>query len=354
MSKSLPHHLLPLLYGERREAVLEEMMKRSAFTRRAALVLACSALSLFSLGHPAAAQDFPNRTITLVVPFAAGGSTDVVGRVVAQKMGDVLGQQIVVENVAGAGGNLGAARVARANPDGYTILMGTVATHALNPLILKTKPYDPEKDFAPVSLLVVVPNVLVVNPQLPVNSVAELIELLKKEPDKYAYASSGNGTPLHLSGELFNSMTGVKMQHVPYKGAGPALNDLIGNQISIMFDNLPSSSGHIKAGTLRALGVTTKERAPSFPDVPTVAETVPGYETYTWNALFAPAGTPPEVVAKLNEAANAALKDPAVIARMKDFSATIVGSTPAELGKHVTAELAKWTPVVKSANIQMD
>ncbi|MNV61155.1 Tripartite tricarboxylate transporter family receptor [compost metagenome] len=261
---------------------------------------------------------------------------------------------MVVENVAGAGGNLGADRVARADPDGYTILMGTVATHALNPLILKQKPYDPEKDFSPVSLLVIVPNVLVVNPKLEVNSVAELIELLKKDPDKYSYASSGNGTPLHLSGELFNSMAGVKMQHVPYKGAGPALNDLLGNQISIMFDNLPSSSSHIKGGTLKALGITTKERAPSFPDVPTVAETVPGYETYTWNALFAPAGTPPEVVAKLNEAANTALKDPAVAGRMKDFSATIVGSTPEELGKHVTAELAKWSPVVKAANIQMD
>lgn len=323
-------------------------------TRRAALILAGSALSALSFSHGASAQTFPDRAITLVVPFAAGGSTDVVGRVVAQKMGDILGQQVVVENVAGAGGNLGADRVARADPDGYTILMGTVATHALNPLILKQKPYDPEKDFAPVSLLVVVPNVLVVNPKLGVNSVAELIALLKKEPEKYSYASSGNGTPLHLSGELFNSMAGVKMQHVPYKGAGPALNDLIGNQISIMFDNLPSSSGHIKAGTLKALGVTTKERAPSFPDVPTVAETVPGYETYTWNALFAPAGTPPEAIAKLNEAANAALKDPAVAARMKDFSATIIGSTPEELGKHVTAELAKWGPVVKSANIQMD
>ncbi|WP_313601756.1 tripartite tricarboxylate transporter substrate binding protein [Rhizobium sp.] len=329
-------------------------MTITRLTRRAALVLAGSALSALSLGQPAAAQTFPDRTITLVVPFAAGGSTDVVGRVVAQKMGDILGQQVVVENVAGAGGNLGADRVARADPDGYTILMGTVATHALNPLILKQKPYDPEKDFSPVSLLVVVPNVLVVNPKLEVNSVAELIELLKKEPDKYSYASSGNGTPLHLSGELFNSMAGVKMQHVPYKGAGPALNDLLGNQISIMFDNLPSSSSHIKGGTLKALGITTKERAPSFPDVPTVAETVPGYETYTWNALFAPAGTPPEVVAKLNEAANTALEDPAVAGRMKDFSATIVGSTPEELGKHVTAELAKWSPVVKAANIQMD
>ncbi|MBW9087832.1 tripartite tricarboxylate transporter substrate binding protein [Rhizobium wenxiniae] len=329
-------------------------MKLTAFTRRAALVLAGTALSALSFGQQANAQTFPDRTITLVVPFAAGGSTDVVGRVVAQKMGDILGQQVVVENVAGAGGNLGADRVARSDPDGYTILMGTVATHALNPLILKQKPYDPEKDFSPVSLLVVVPNVLVVNPKLEVNSVAELIELLKKDPDKYSYASSGNGTPLHLSGELFNSMAGVKMQHVPYKGAGPALNDLLGNQISIMFDNLPSSSSHIKGGTLKALGVTTKERAPSFPDVPTVAETVPGYETYTWNALFAPAGTPPEVVAKLNQAANEAIKDPAVAGRMKDFSATIVGSTPEELGKHVTAELAKWSPVVKAANIQMD
>ncbi len=329
-------------------------MKLTALTRRAALVLAGTALSALSFGHQANAQTFPDRTITLVVPFAAGGSTDVVGRVVAQKMGDILGQQVVVENVAGAGGNLGADRVARSDPDGYTILMGTVATHALNPLILKQKPYDPEKDFSPVSLLVIVPNVLVINPKLEVNSVAELIELLKKDPDKYSYASSGNGTPLHLSGELFNSMAGVKMQHVPYKGAGPALNDLLGNQISIMFDNLPSSSSHIKGGTLKALGITTKERAPSFPDVPTVAETVPGYETYTWNALFAPAGTPPEVVAKLNQAANEALKDPAVAGRMKDFSATIVGSTPEELGKHVTAELAKWSPVVKAANIQMD
>lgn len=329
-------------------------MKRTAFTRRAALALAGSALSLMSLSLPAAAQNFPKQTITMVVPFAPGGSTDVVARVVAQKMGEILGQQIVVENVAGAGGNLGADRVARAEPDGYTILMGTVATHALNPLILKQKPYDPEKDFAPVSLLVVVPNVLVVNPKLGVNNVKELVDLLKKEPDKYSYASSGNGTPLHLSGELFNAMAGVKMQHVPYKGAGPALNDLIGNQISIMFDNLPSSSGHMKAGTLKALGVTTAKRAPSFPDVPTVAETIPRYETYTWNALFAPAKTPKDVVAKLNDAANKALKDPAVAARMNDFSATIVGSTPEELGKHVTAELAKWGPVVKSANIQMD
>lgn len=327
-------------------------MTLPALKRRSALLLAAAAaLTMTSVAN---AQDFPDRAITLVVPFAAGGSTDVVARIIGQKMSEDLGQQIVVENVAGAGGNLGADRVARADADGYTILMGTVATHALNPLILKTKPYDPEKDFAPVSLLVLVPNVLVVNPELPAKDIKELIALLKASPDKYSYASSGNGTPLHLSGELFKSMAGVEMQHIPYKGAGPALNDVLANQVPIMFDNLPSSSGHMKSGTLRALGVTTAERAPSFPDVPTIAETVPGYETYTWNALFAPAGTPAPVVERLNAAAKKALADPAVAGRMKEFSATIVASSAEDLGKHVTAELAKWGPIVKDANVQMD
>jgi tripartite-type tricarboxylate transporter receptor subunit TctC len=303
----------------------------------------------------ASAETFPDRSITMIVPFAAGGSTDVVARIVAQKMSEDLGQQVIVQNVAGAGGNLGAGNVARAAPDGYTILMGTVATHALNPLILKSTPYDAEKDFSPISLLVVVPNVLVVNPELPAKNVEELVALLKADPDKYSYASSGNGTPLHLSGELFKSMAGVDMQHIPYKGAGPALNDVIGNQVPIMFDNLPSSSSHIKAGTLRALAVTTAKRAPSFPDIPTIAESgIPGYETYTWNALFAPANTPADVVARLNISANKALGDPAVAERMKEFSATIVGSTPEELGAHVKAELAKWKPVVDGAHIQME
>ncbi|ABC92264.1 hypothetical conserved protein [Rhizobium etli CFN 42] len=330
-------------------------MALSNMRRRTSLALGFGVLAALVLGGSAGAADFPDRAITLVVPFAAGGSTDVVARIVAQKMSEDLGQQVIVQNVAGAGGNLGAGNVARAEPDGHTILMGTVATHALNPLILKSTPYDPEKDFAPVSLLVIVPNVLVVNPELPAKTVPELIALLKAEPEKYSYASSGNGTPLHLSGELFKSMAGVSMQHIPYKGAGPALNDVIGNQVPIMFDNLPSSSSHIKAGTLRALAVTTAERAPSFPDIPTIAESgIPGYETYTWNALFAPANTPSEVVARLNASANKALKDPAVSERMKEFSATVVGSTPEELAAHVKAELAKWGPVVKGANIQME
>ena len=329
-------------------------MTLSDITRRMSLALGLGLLAA-ATGTATSAQSFPDRSITMIVPFAAGGSTDVVARIVAQKMSEDLGQQVIVQNVAGAGGNLGADNVARAAPDGYTILMGTVATHALNPLILKSTPYDAEKDFAPISLLVIVPNVLVVNPELPAKNVQELIALLKADPDKYSYASSGNGTPLHLSGELFKSMAGVDMQHIPYKGAGPALNDVIGNQVPIMFDNLPSSSSHIKAGTLRALAVTTVERASSFPDIPTIAESgISGYETYTWNALFAPANTPADVITRLNAAANKALTDPAVAERMKEFSATIVGSTPEELGAHVKAELAKWKPVVDGAHIQME
>lgn len=319
----------------------------ASITRRVALSLAIG-LAAVTAAH----ADFPDRTITMVIPFAAGGSTDLVGRVVAERMGRELGQQVVVQNVGGGGGSLGAAQVAEADPDGYTILMGTVATHALNPLILKQKPYDPVADFAPVSLLVVVPNVLAVNPELPVNTVQELIDLAKTQP--LAYASSGNGTPLHLSGELFKSMAGIEMTHIPYRGSGPALTDVLGNQVPVIFDNLPSASGHISSGKLRALGVTTAERASSFPDVPTIAETLPGYETYTWNALFAPAGTPPEVVEQLNAAARVAMADPAVADRMATFSATIVASSPGELAEHVAAEMAKWEPVVQEADVSLD
>jgi tripartite-type tricarboxylate transporter receptor subunit TctC len=265
-----------------------------------------------------------------------------------------LGQQLVIENRGGAGGNIGSAAVARAEPDGYTILMATVATHALNPALYKKMPFDPVEDFAPVSLLALIPNVLVVNNDFPAKSVQELIDLLKADPGKYSYASSGNGTPLHLSGELFKSMAGVDMVHVPYKGAGPALVDLMGGHVPIMFDNLPPSLEHIRAGSLRGLGVTTKERAPSIPELPAIAETLPGYETYSWNAFFAPADTPEPIIRKLNEAALAAVKDPEVTAKLKDLSATPVGSTPEELAAHVKAELAKWAPIVKASGAQLD
>ena len=304
---------------------------------------------------PAGAQsEYPSRPVTLVVPFPAGGSTDLVARLIASGMTKHLGQQVVVENRGGAGGNIGSAAVARAEPDGYTILMATVATHALNPALYKKMPYDPVEDFAPVSLLALIPNVLVVNNDFPAKSVQELIDLLKADPGKYSYASSGNGTPLHLSGELFKSMAGVDMVHVPYKGAGPALVDLMGGHVPIMFDNLPPSLEHIRAGSLRGLGVTTKERVPSIPELPAIAETLPGYETYSWNAFFAPADTPEPIIRKLNEAALAAVKDPEVTAKLKDLSATPVGSTPEELAAHVKAELAKWAPIVKASGAQLD
>ncbi|WP_342239204.1 Bug family tripartite tricarboxylate transporter substrate binding protein [Inquilinus sp. OTU3971] len=318
--------------------------------RRTVLLAGLAACFALPAGMASAADAFPSRTVTLVVPFAAGGSTDLIARIIAEKMTEDLGQTVIVENKAGAGGNIGADAVAKADPDGYTILMGTIATHALNPAVMKQMPYDPVKDFAPVSLLVLVPNVLEVNPELPVKTVQELIALLKSKPGEYSYASSGIGTPLHLSGELFKSLAGVDMIHVPYRGAGPALNDVVANQVPIMFDNLPSSTAFIKAGTLRALAVTTKTRSASFPDLPTMEEAgVPGYETYTWNALFAPAGTPQAVIDRLNAAAVKAVKDPATQPRLAELSATVVGSTPDELAKHVVAELAKWAPIVEAS-----
>ncbi len=328
---------------------------RSVLRRRAALGLGALALLAARAPAPATAQaDYPTGPVTLVVPFPAGGSTDLVARLVAAGMSKNLGQQVVVENRGGAGGNIGAAAVTRAEPDGYTVLMGTVATHALNPALYKKMPYDAVEDFAPISLLALIPNVLVVNPDFPARSVPELVDLLKAHPGEYSYASSGNGTPLHLSGELFKSMAGVDMVHVPYKGAGPALVDVIAGHVPIMFDNLPPSLEQIRAGKLRGLAVTTKERAPAIPELPTVAETLPGYETYSWNALFAPAGTPGPIIQRLNEAARAAVKDPEIAAKLKDLSATPVGSTPEELAAHVQAELAKWAPVVEASGAQLD
>lgn len=305
----------------------------------------------FALSAPVEAQsDFPTKPVTMVVPFAPGGSTDLVARIVAEAMGQHLGQQVLVANQAGAGGVLGATAVADAQPDGYTILMGTIATHALSASLYATPPFDPSADFAPISLLVTVPNVLLVNPDFPAETVEELIALLKAEPDVHAYASSGNGTPLHLSGELFKSMTGTEMVHVPYQGSGPALVDALSGAVPIIFDNLPSASEHMRAGTLRPLAVTTLERAASFPDIPTMDEAgVPGYETNTWNALFAPAGTPPEAIEALNAAAVAAVSDPDVAARLAEAGATIVGSTPDELATHVASEVERWAPVVKAS-----
>ncbi len=323
-----------------------------SITRHAVALMALVAAG----AAPAAAQtEFPTQPVTMVVPFAAGGSTDLVARIVAQRMSQELGQQVLVDNRGGAGGMLGATAVAQAQPDGYTILMGTIATHALSASLYANPPFDPVADFAPVAWLVTVPNVLTVNPQFPAQNVEELIALLKEKPGEYAYASSGNGTPLHLSGELFKSMAGVDIIHVPYQGSGPALVDVIGGAVPISFDNLPSSTEPIRSGQLRALAVTTKERAPNFPDIPTMEEAgVPGYETNSWNALFAPAGTPPEVIARLNEAANTAIQDPEVQKRLAEVGAQIVGSTPEELGEHVKAEVDRWRPVVEASGARIE
>lgn len=303
----------------------------------------------------AAAQDYPNKPVTLVVPFAAGGSTDLVARTIAQKMSETLGQQVLVDNKGGAGGNLGATFVSQAQPDGYTILMGTIATHALSASLYAKPPFDPIADFTPIVWLVTVPNVLTVNKDYPAKTVQELIARLKEKPGEEVYSSSGNGTPLHLSGELFKSMTGTDMVHVPYQGSGPALVDAVSGAVPINFDNLPSSTEFIRSGALRALAVTTKERAANFPDIPTMEEAgVPGYETNTWNAFFGPKGMSPEVVAVLNKAANEAIQDETVKKRLAEVGATTVGGTPEELAAHVKDEIARWKPVIETAGAKIE
>lgn len=322
---------------------------------RRAMMVAATALGVAGLAAQASAQAFPNKPITIVVPFAAGGGTDIAARIIGQKMTEMLGQNVVIENVAGAGGNVGTNRVAKAAPDGYTLLMGTISTHAINPAVFKSMPHDPVKDFAPISLLALVPSVLTVSNDFPAKDVKELIARLKAEPDKHAYASSGVATPQHLGGELFKTMTGTQMQHIPYRGGGPALQDVVSGKVGMIFDNLPSSAEMIRAGKVRGFAITTKTRSPAFPDMPTMEEAgLPGYEIYSWNALFAPAGTPKNVIARLNEVANKAAQDPAVSKRLADLSAVVVGSTPEALAEHVKAEIAKWAPIAKATGAQME
>ncbi|MCM2505396.1 tripartite tricarboxylate transporter substrate binding protein [Aureimonas altamirensis] len=326
-----------------------------ALLNRRGLLRMCAALCLVpALGAPTFAQDaLPSGPITIVVPFAAGGATDVVGRLVAGKLSTVLGHTVLVENVGGAGGSLGAAQIANAAPDGTRLLMGTVATHAISPLITKPAQYDPKADFTPISLLARVPNVLLVAKDSEIDSVAELIEFAKADPDAYLYGSSGIGTPPHLSGELFNQMAGTEMVHVPYAGGGPAMTDLIGGQIPVLFDVLTGAASFIQGDAVKPLAVTTAERSAAFPDIPTVAESgLPGYETYTWNAIFGPAGLPQPLVDQLNTALVEVMKDPEIQRRLEELSAIPVGSTAGELADLVDTELAKWGPVVEQAHLQ--
>ena len=306
---------------------------------------------------PAAAQGaaYPTKPVRLVVPFPAGGTTDILARAVAQKLSETWGQQVIVDNRPGAGGNIGSELVAKAPSDGYTLLMGTVGTHAINPSLYAKMPYNHVKDFTPVILVAAVPNVLVVNPSLPAHSVQELIAYGKANPNKLNFASSGNGTSIHLSGELFRTMTGVQMTHVPYKGSSPALTDLMGGQVQLMFDNLPSSLQFIKAGKLRALAVTSLARSQALPDVPTLAESgLPGFEASSWFGVLAPAGTPADIVAKLNGAVAAWLASPAAKEQLAAQGAIAAGGSPDAFVTHIADESAKWAKVVKASGAHVD
>jgi tripartite-type tricarboxylate transporter receptor subunit TctC len=303
----------------------------------------------------AGAQSFPTKPIKLICPFPAAGAVDIASRAIASELAKNLGQPVTVDNRPGAGGNIGGAEAARSAPDGYTLFMTTSGINAINPALYAKMPFDPVKDLAPVIALVSLSNVLVVHPSVKANSVAELIALAKAEPGKLTYASSGYGTSIHMSGEMFKHMARVDILHVPYKGSAPAITDLLGGQVMIMFDNLPSALPHIKAGKLRALAVTGAQRDPLLPDVPTVAEAgVPGYESGVWFGLAVPAGTPKEEIARLNEAAVKGTKSPEFVKRMTEMGYTIIGGTPEQMAEMNKVETARWGPIVKASGAKVD
>ena len=321
--------------------------------RRLSRLLA--ALLVAGAAATAQAQTYPSKPIRMIVPFPPGGTTDILARAIGAELTKAWGQPVVIENRPGAGGNIGSEAVAKSPGDGYTLLMGTVGTHGINPSLYKKMPYDAVKDFAPVTLVALVPNILVVHPSVPAKSVVELIALAKKQPGKLTYASSGNGTSIHLSGALFESLTGVQMVHVPYKGSAPAVTDLLGGQVNMMFDNMPSALPHVKAGKLRPLGVTSAKRSPAVPDVPTIAEAgVKGYEASSWFGVLAPARTPKDIVAKLNAGIAKSLGTPEMKEKLSSQGAEPVGNTPEQFGAFIRAEIDKWAKVVKASGATVD
>ena len=329
--------------------------------RRLSLSLLASSLAglTLALSAPAQAQepasDWPSKPVRWVVPFPPGGAMDVIARLLSEKMGKALGQSFVVENRAGAGGNIGADSVARAPGDGYTMMITSIGMATNKPMYGKLS-YDPVKDFAPVSLLAVVPNVLVTNSTQPkVKTVADVIAAARKAPGTLNYASAGNGTSIHLAGEMFTSLTGTDMVHVPYKGSGPAVADLLGGQVNYMFDSITSAGTHIASGKLRALAVTTTQRSKALPNVPTMAEAgVAGYDVSPWFAVFVPAATPKPIVAKLNKALLDAMKLPEVVARFDVIGAEPVGSTPDELATHLARESTRWSKLIAERGLKSD
>ncbi|MEO8203045.1 MAG: tripartite tricarboxylate transporter substrate binding protein [Betaproteobacteria bacterium] len=321
---------------------------------RALLRLLLAAAVLVFAGS-ALAQTWPSKPVRLIVPYPPGGSADILARAIGQKLAERLGQQVVIDNRPGAGTAIGAEATAKAAADGYTVMLGTVSSHAINPALTPGLKYDPVKDFAPVSLVASIPFALIVHPSLPVHSVKELIALAKSKPGALNFSSAGTGTSNHLAGELFKSMTGTFMVHIPYKGSAPALTDLIGGQVQLMFDLVLTTAPHVKSGAVRALAVTGRERSAALPGVPTVAESgVPGYEVSAWFGIFAPAGTPAAVIGTLNAETVKALRQPDLRDRMASQGAEPVTSTPEQFAAYVKEELAKWTRVVKASGMKVD
>jgi tripartite-type tricarboxylate transporter receptor subunit TctC len=310
------------------------------------LALCCAAL-------PAVAQAYPTKAVRMIVPYPPGGGNDTLARLFAAKLSDRLGQQFVVENRPGAGAMIGTEAAAKSAPDGYTILLSSIATHALSPNLYSRVPYDPVKDFAPITLLGIAPTVLVVPADLPAKALQEFINLAKKQ--QLAYASGGNGTPPHINAEVFKSVAGIDLLHVAYKGGGPALVDLMAGRVQAMLDTAASAMPHVRSGKLRALAISAPRRSPELPDLPTFAEAgLPQYDTNAWYSMHAPAGTSPDIVRRLNAELVAILKDPEILARFKQLATDPVGNSPEEFAAFVRAELDKYARIIKAAGIKLD
>jgi tripartite-type tricarboxylate transporter receptor subunit TctC len=325
-------------------------------TLRRRALLQTLAASAGAVAFPALAQGtWPSRPIRYIVPFAPGGTTDILARVVGEKLGPILGQTIVIENKPGQGGSVGAAELARAAPDGHTIGGGTISSHAINATLYDKLPYDPVTSFAPITMYATQPNVLLVHPSVPAANLREFVALLKANPDKYSYGSAGNGTSQHISGELFKALAGVRMQHVPYRGSGQMVPELLGGTLQVAFDNIATGIPHMKTGRLRALAVTTARRSGVAPDVPTMAESgLSGYELSSWQAVFAPAGTPPAIVERLHAEIGRILKMPDVAKRLGDLGLDLSGMSPAELGAVVRADVPRLGKVVRDSGAKAE
>ena len=320
----------------------------------AATLAASFALVAFSL-QDACAQVYPTKPIRLIVPYAPGGATDIISRAAAIELSRTIGQPVTVDNRAGAGGNLGSEMAARSAPDGYTMVMSASSLHGITPSLYSKLNYDPNKDLVPVIVFASFANVLVVNPGVKADSVRELIGLIKSQPGKFTFASSGSGSTIHMSGEMFKHMLGLDIEHVPYKGSGPAMIDLIGGRVQMMFDNIPSAISHIRSGKLRALATTGPRRAVALPDLPTMIESgVAGYESTAWFGLAMPAGTPKEIIARMNAEGQKATHSPEFIKRMTDLGYEIVGGTPEQMASMIQDEIRRWTPIVKASGARVD